>query len=232
MRAFQVGLIGDCDSQVTAHQAIPRALQIASGVLGCAIEETWLETKVLADEGAIDLARFDGLWAVPATPYRSADGALRAIRHAREQQVPFLGTCGGFQHAVLEYARHVLNHPDAGHLELDPSAGAPLFSLLSCSLVEVDGKIHFAQDSHIAGIYGRSSATERYHCRYGMNPACLSWFAHSRLAVTGTDDAGEPRAVELGGHPFFIGTAFQPERSALAGQPHPLIVAFAGALAR
>jgi CTP synthase (UTP-ammonia lyase) len=229
---FHVGLVGDHNSGVTAHQAIPRALQIASGVLGCAIEPTWLPTSELARDEGIDLGRFDGLWSVPATPYASFDGALRAIRYARERQTPFLGTCGGFQHAVLEYARNVLGHLDAGHLELDPSARVPLFGPLTCSLVEVDGEIRFTPDSEIARIYGRSSANESYHCRFGMDPSYLSWFRGSPLAVTGFDEAGEPRAVELGGHPFFIGTAFQPERSALAGRPHPLIVAFARALAR
>jgi CTP synthase (UTP-ammonia lyase) len=232
MRAFRVGLVGDYDAQVTAHQAIPRALQIASGVLGCAIEEAWLPTAELAEGRAADLSGFDGLWAVPATPYRSTEGALGAIRYAREQHLPFLGTCGGFQHVVLEYARNALGHRDADHGELDPSTSVPLIAPLSCSMVEVDGKVHFTANSQIARIYGCSSATERYHCRYGMNPAYVAWFDNSPLTVTSVDDAGEPRAVELAGHRFFIGTAFQPERSALAGRPHPLVVAFAGALAQ
>jgi CTP synthase (UTP-ammonia lyase) len=232
MRTFQVGLVGDYNSAVTAHRAIPPALQMASGVLGCAIEGTWLPTTELVKAGAIDLGGFDGIWVVPASPYRSTEGALNAIRYARAMQVPFLGTCGGFQHAVLEYARNVLGHADADHSELDPATAVPLLAPLSCSMVEVDGRIHFTPMSEIAGIYGCSSATERYHCRYGMNPAYLSWFRGSPLAVTGVDEAGEPRVIELAGHRFFIGTAFQPERSALAGQPHPLIVAFARALAR
>jgi len=67
-------------------------------------------------------AGFDGFWCVPASPYRDIDGALRAIRFAREQRRPFLGTCGGFQHAVLEYARNVLGWADAEHGELAPNA--------------------------------------------------------------------------------------------------------------
>jgi CTP synthase (UTP-ammonia lyase) len=232
MRTFRVGLVGDYNAQVTAHQAIPRALRLASGVLGCAIEETWLPTSELADTHGIDLSGFCGLWAVPATPYGSTEGALHAIRYAREQQIPFFGTCGGFQHAVLEYARNVLGHRDADHAELEPSTRVPLIAPLSCSMVEADGTIHFTANSQIARIYECSSATERYHCRYGMNPAYVAWFDDSPLTVTGVDEAGEPRAVELTGHRFFIGTAFQPERSALAGQAHPLVVAFARALAQ
>ena len=72
-------------------------------------------------------------------------------------------------------------------------------------------------------------------CNFGMNPAYASLFARGPLqtmTVSGVDDEGCPRAVELAGHPFYMGTAYQPERSALAGQPHPLIVAFLGALSQ
>src|SRR5437868_1505506 len=112
MRAFRVGLIGDFDPAVAAHEAVPRALEIAGAAIGCTIEPTWLPTTELATPG-VDLRRFDGVWAVPASPYRSTDGALTSIRFARTRRIPFLGTCGGFQHAVLEYARNVLGHNEA-----------------------------------------------------------------------------------------------------------------------
>ena len=152
-RSLQVGLVGDYSNEVTAHRAIPLALRIASAVLGCDVEETWLPTASLAEDGAIDLSRFHGLWCVPASPYQSFDGAIRAIRYAREHGLPFLGTCGGFQHAVIEFARHVLGH-DADHAEMNPSAAVPLFAPLSCSMVEVDARIHFVPGSQMADIYG------------------------------------------------------------------------------
>jgi CTP synthase (UTP-ammonia lyase) len=231
---LQVGLVGDYSPAVTAHRAIPRALRIGSAVLGCDVEETWLATPSLAQGGAIDLSRFHGLWCVPASPYERFDGAIRAIRYAREHDVPFLGTCGGFQHAVIEFARNVLGH-DADHAEMNPSTAVPLFAPLSCSMVEVDARIHFSSGSQMADIYGCSSVVERYHCNFGMNPAYASWFERGpqqTMTVCGVDDEGCPRAVELAGHPFYMGTAYQPERSALAGRPHPLIVAFLGALSQ
>src|SRR5258706_6337419 len=212
-KALQIGLVGDYSDQVTAHRAIPAALRIASAVLGCAVEETWLPTTDLAAAGRIDLSRFDGIWCVPASPYRSFDGAIRAIRHAREHAIPFLGTCGGFQHAVIEYARHVLGRDDADHSELNPGAAVPLFARLSCSMVEVDATIHFAPRSQIADIYGRASAVERYRCNFGMNPAYAGWFQRGPLTVSGLDDEGSPRAVELAGSPSFIGSPYQPQRS-------------------
>ena len=231
MKALQVGLVGDYSAHVTAHRAVPSALRIASAVLGCEVEETWLPTAGLAEKATIDLSRFQGLWCVPASPYESFDGALRAITYARENNVPFLGTCGGFQHAVIEFARNVLGRP-AEHAELNASAAEPLFARLSCSMVEVDARIYLSPGSQLAEIYGCVSVSERYHCNFGMNPAHTSWFDAGPMTVSGVDDEGSARAVEMAGHRFYMGTAFQPERSSLAGQPHPLIVAFVGALSQ
>lgn len=112
-RPIRIALIGDYDPQVTAHQAIPVALEMAAEHSGLNVQWQWLATDDIHAE--TPLHRFDGVWCVPASPYRSMDGALLAIRFAREQRRPFLGTCGGFQHAVLEYARNVLGWSDAEH---------------------------------------------------------------------------------------------------------------------
>lgn len=99
---IRIALIGDYDPQVTAHQAIPVALGMAAEHSGLDVQLQWLATDHLHADTPFET--FDGFWCVPASPYRNMDGALRAIRFAREHQRPFLGTCGGFQHAVLEYA--------------------------------------------------------------------------------------------------------------------------------
>ena len=121
-----VGLIGDYQPEVKAHQAIPRALALAGIELGIAVEPIWLATPRLEGDVRKLLAGFDRLWAVPATPYDSMEGALNAIRYAREQQVPFLGTCGGFQHAIIEFARSVLGLSEADHAEAAAHAGEHL----------------------------------------------------------------------------------------------------------
>lgn len=91
---MKIGLVGDHDVAVPAHQAIPIALQLASVQLGFPVEYEWLPTEQILD--AKNLEDFDGLWCVPASPYRNMDGALLAIQYAREQHIPFFGTCGGF----------------------------------------------------------------------------------------------------------------------------------------
>src|SRR4029077_3316923 len=101
---------------------------------------------------------------------KSTDGALRAIRLARATGTPFLGTCGGFQHVILEYARNVLGWADAEHAELAPGAGRPVITPLACSLVEARDSVRFTPGSHVAEAYGALESTEGYHCRYGLNP--------------------------------------------------------------
>ena len=222
-----IGLVGDYDAGVTAHQAIPRALALAASALGAPLESRWLPTETI--DGDALLAPFDALWCVPASPYRSMAGALRAIRFARERPLPFLGTCGGFQHAVVEYARNVLGWADAEHAETAPDAARPVIAALVCSLVEITNKVRLLPGSRIAAAYGATEATEGYHCRYGLNEAFRETLVSGALRVTAEDEAGDIRALELEGHPFFVATLFQPERAALAGRLPPLVAAFSRA---
>ena len=225
---IRIGLIGDYDANVPAHQAIPHALALASSFLEYFVEFQWMPTAEIIDETRI--AEFDGLWCVPGSPYRSMEGALCAIRWARETQHPFLGTCGGFQHAVVEYARTVLGWADAEHAETAPEAARSVISPLACSLVEVKDTVRFYSGSRIATAYDSLEATEGYRCRYGLNPDFETALVAGPLRASAADAAGEIRAVELDRHPFFVATLFQPERAALTGHLPPLVLAFARAV--
>lgn len=219
---IQIGLVGDYSPEVTAHVAIPKALAIAANVTGTEVEATWLPTETIVGNVG-RLSSFDGLWCVPASPYRSMDGALSAIRFAREHRRPFLGTCGGFQHALIEYVRNVLKLAEADHAESNPTATMPLITPLSCPLVEAEGTIKLKQGTHIRRIYGADEIVEKYHCSYGVNVRYRLMLEAGEMKITGVDAEGEPRVVELEGHPFFIATLYQPERSAFSGVVHPLI---------
>jgi CTP synthase (UTP-ammonia lyase) len=219
-----IGLIGDYDDAVPAHQAIPPALQQAAQALEVEVGFEWIGTEAITS--AASISRFDGLWCVPASPYRSMDGALLAIGHARSNGMPFLGTCGGFQHALLEYARNVLGWHDAEHGETAPDAPRQVIAPLACALVEVSDLIRLQANTRVASAYAADEITEGYRCSYGLNPAFRAALVSGPLRATAYDGAGEVRAVELEGHPFFVATLFQPERRALQGAPVPLVVAF------
>jgi CTP synthase (UTP-ammonia lyase) len=226
-RKVMIGLIGDYGESVPAHQAIPVALQHAAETSDIAVEFEWIPTEQITS--GVRISRFDGLWCVPASPYRNMDGALLAIRHAREGAIPFLGTCGGFQHAIVEYARNVLGWSDAEHAETAPESSRTVISPLECALVEVTGSVRLFPGSRIASAYGVAETIEGYRCRYGLNPEFQAELVAGPLRAAAVDETGEVRAVELDGHPFFVATLFQPERAALKGEAAPLVGAFVSA---
>lgn len=226
--ATKVALIGDYNPSVTAHIAIPKAIAIASQ--DRLVEGVWVETESLSGNIPHLLAEYSGIWCVPGSPYKNTDGTLSAIQYARENKIPFLGTCGGYQHAILEYARQVLEFTQADNIEVNPDASMPLIAPLSCALLEADGVILFSPESQIEQIYGAKKVVEKYQCSYGLNVEYVSIFAQSDLFISGVDPQREPKAIELKNHPFFIGTAYQPERSALLDETHPLITAFIEAI--
>jgi len=224
-----VALVGDRDDAITAHRALPLALADAGRRLGIALDVEWVPTDEIVE--ATRLERFAAVWCTPGSPYRSEDGALRAIRHAREAQRPFLGTCGGFQHAVVEYARNVLGWTDADHAETAPDAARAVVVPLSCALVEMRDAVHLVAGSRCARAYGVARIEEGYHCRYGLGATFRAALEDGPLRIAAVDDVGDVRALELGGHPFFVATLFQHERAALAGHCPPLVRAFVEAVA-
>lgn len=228
-----LALVGDYNPTVTAHRAIPLALDLARAAIPAASKLTWqwVNTRDLRDAPR-DLAACSGVWLVPASPYENTAGALAAVRFARETRRPFLGTCGGFQHALLEFARTAAGLATADHAETNPTATDLVITPLACSLVEKTGDLHLRPDSHLHTAYGRATAREGYHCNYGLNPAHRATLERAGLRFTAFDEIGEVRAAELPvtTHPFFVGTLFQPERAALRGELPPLVAAFVRAL--
>jgi CTP synthase (UTP-ammonia lyase) len=224
----RIALIGDYNPESKAHVAIPSALSLASDGERPPVWQ-WIHTSTLSADVARDLESFHGIWCVPGSPYANTAGVLAAIRFARTTGRPFLGTCGGFQHAMLEYAEALWKLDAPAHAETDPDALNPLIAPLACSLVEQHGTIHFVSGSRLSAICGHASAVEGYHCRYALNPTYADRLSDGPLRVSARDDAGDVRAVELDGHPFFFATLYQPERSALERRTHPLIAAFVAA---
>lgn len=223
---LRIALIGDQSSNVKAHAAIPKALALAAASIRATVEETWINTAVLNHNAEKQLNGFQGIWCVPGSPYASMESALNAIRFARENNVPFLGTCGGSQHALIEYCRNVLGLSDADHAESNPKTGFALIAPLSCALQETESAIRLIPASRASEIYGREEIFEPFNCGFGLNPEHQGLFKKTALKITGVSDDGSARVFELNDHPFFMATLFQPERSAFNNVAHPVIVAF------
>ena len=211
-----IALVGDYNAAVVAHQAIEKCFTFAGE-----LEAVWVPTETISPGNERTFTSFRGIWCVPASPYRNMEGALYAIQYARTRSVPFLGTCGGFQHALIEYARNVLGLENAEHAETNPNAALALVSRLTCSLVEQTKQIVVCYNG-FKKIYGGNSGFEGFCCNYGLNPQFENLFKREPLEIVARSEEGEARAFALRGHPFFVGTLFQPERKALVGSLHPV----------
>jgi CTP synthase (UTP-ammonia lyase) len=225
-RTARVALVGDRSAHVRSHTRIPGLLEVLREQHGLALDAYWIPSEEV-DEAS--LAGFDGVWLIPGSPYRSESGALAAVRAAREYRIAFLGTCGGFQHLMLEVARDLAGLADVVHAESDPDGGPQLIVPLVCSLVGHEGAVRLRRGSLAERIFGVERSVERYHCAYGLDPAYLPALEAHGLRFTGHDDDGAVRVAELEGHPFMLGTLFQPELAGDGSRVHAVIRAFAEA---
>ncbi|GAA3786050.1 hypothetical protein ACFS5L_38100 [Streptomyces phyllanthi] len=226
-RTARLALVGDRSPNVVSHTRIPLLLDALAERDRLVLDAYWIPSEeAAAAEGAV--RGFDAVWVLPGSPYRSEAGVLATIRTAREEGIPFLGTCGGFQHALLEYARHVCGLTRVAHAENDPDADDPLIEPLACSLVGHEAEVTVEPGSLAESLLSSGRTVERYFCAYGPTRHLDTLRAHG-LRFSGQDPDGQMRIAELPGHPFFLATLFQPELTGDGSRPHPFVRALARA---
>lgn len=230
----RIGIISEFNPNNPLHLATNEAINHSFAQHGVKPAIEWLPTNK-----TVDLGQFDGFWCSPGSPYHSLEGALEMIRWSRLERKPFIGTCAGFQHAVLEFARNVLEIKDAMHAEYDPDSGNASNAFirpLSCSLVGKKLAIRLKPGSRAAAFYGTTEVAESYYCNFGLNPEYRELLESAGLTISGWDDievspsadptTAEARVIELPDHPFFVATLFVPQAASTPEHPHPLIAAF------
>lgn len=117
----------------------------------------------------------------------------------------------------------------AEHAETSPNAETLVVTPLSCSLVGQEHRVIVLPGSRAADLYGGDEAVEDYYCNYGLNPEFRPRIEETGLRLTGIDDEGEVRIVELDHHPFFLATLFCFQTRSRPGEPHPLVAGFVDA---
>jgi CTP synthase (UTP-ammonia lyase) len=216
-----VGIVGDYDETYTTHLATDAALSHAAAQLGIRVERRWL-APVALERDPTPLADVDAVLCAPGSPYSSLDGALEAIRFARTSRLPALGTCGGCQHMLLEFARNVLGVHDAQHAECAPDADEIVISALACSLVGRTGKVDLLPP--LSELYGAAQTQEQYFCGFGLHPAYESDLERGGFRIVGRDAQDRtPRAFVLDANPFYVAALFVPQVSSTPGAPHVLV---------
>ena len=132
----------------------------------------------------------------------------------------------------MEYARNVLGITEADHAETSPETSVPLIHRLECIIVGQVRPVRVLSGTIASRAYGKDMSSEHFRCNFGLNPDYRGRIEDGELRVSGVDDNGEVRIIELVHHPFFVATLFLPQLSSVPSAPHPLITAFLRATAR
>ena len=212
-----IALLGD-DRGHRSHQEL-NALRPMLGV-GTA----WVPT-----DSGFAIEEYDGVWLVPGSPYADDAAVLRALTVVRERGIPFLGTCGGMQYAVVEFVRSVLGEP-ATHAESDGDADDNVVTALACSLYGEERVVTPVAGTRFAG-WVADPFVGMHFCSYAPTPEVVARLESAGVVVGATADDADAEVLDFPGHPFYVTSMFQPHVGALAGRPvHPLVRAFTEAV--
>lgn len=238
---LRIGIMGNFNRGFHSHWATDAALFHAASRLGFTIEPRWVPTESLDGleiEGRLE--GFDGLWGATGSPYTSLTGMLRGIEFARRRDFPYLGTCGGFQYALIEFTRNVLGLPDADTAENNSGSGNIVITPVACALPgTLPGKPKMSGEDAVypvAGtlvdqLCGTRELRGEYFCNFETNAAFLPRWEAAGLRIAARGPRKEMRAFDLPEKRFFLATLFQPQLSSSAQQPHPIIEGYLRACA-
>ncbi|MEM0141181.1 MAG: CTP synthase [Thermoplasmatales archaeon] len=191
-----------------------------TGKTGIGVKIKWINSE---DEDEIEknLAGVDGILIPGGFGVRGTEGKIKAIKYARENGVPLLGICLGFQLSVVEFARNVLGLKDANSSEFNPSTNFPVIDLLpeQMGVNNLGGTMRLGdllvkikEGTTAYHLYGKTEVKERHRHRYEVNPKYISQFKQNGMIFSGTDESGTRMEIlELKGHPFFLGSQFHAE---------------------
>ena len=232
-----IGLVGKYVELQDAYMSIQEALVHAGAANECKVNVKTIHSEQVSEANVAEmLAGMDGILVAPGFGERGIPGKIAAVRHARENGIPFFGICLGMQMAVVEFARDMLGYADAASTEMQPATTHPVIDLMeeqktttikggtmrlgayACKLVP---------GTLAARIYGQPDVKERHRHRYEFNDAYRTAFEEAGMVISGTNpDTGLVEIVEIPSHPFFIGTQFHPEFKSTPEQPQPIFAAF------
>jgi CTP synthase len=231
-----VAVVGKYVEHHDAYISIREALTHAGAALDVGIDIRWIPSERVAREGPACLDGATGILVPGGFGDRGIEGKVEAVRHAREQGIPYFGICLGLQCAAIEFARTVLGLREANSSEFDEATPDAVIDLLGDqSAVRDRGgtmrrgvyPARLLQGSLAHRCYGTADIEERHRHRYEFNPAYRERFEDSGLKVSGASPDGDlVEIVELADHPWFIGVQFHPEFRSRFVSPHPLFTGF------
>ena len=237
-RHVRIGLVGKYVELKDSYKSIAEALDHAGALLETKVDVDWIHSEqVTPDNVSARLNGLHGILVAPGFGSRGIDGKLTAIRHAREEGIPFFGICLGMQCAVIEFARNVLGMPEAHSTEIKEYTPDPVIDLMGeqKSITNMGGTMRLGEypctlkaTSKARDAYSNAEEiSERHRHRYEFNNAYLERFEHAGMVATGINpDTKLVEIVEIPGHPYYVASQFHPEYASTVLNPHPLFVSF------
>ena len=249
-----VAMVGKYVDLTDSYKSLNEALIHAGIHTHSKVEIRYIDSEALGDSDASAVATaltgVDAVLVPGGFGVRGVEGKIKAIRHARENLIPYLGICLGMQLAVIEYARHKAGLTGANSTEFDPDTPHPVVALIT-EWKDSDGRIERRTASSDMGgtmrlgsqpadlvpgtlaarIYGGTIVQERHRHRYEVNNHYLPQIEAAGLTVSARAKAastGEAlcELIELADHPWFVGCQFHPEFSSSPRTGHPLFKAY------
>lgn len=232
-----IGLIGKYIELQDAYKSILESFIHAGAINECKVQIVNVHSEFITEENVQDkLKDLDGLLVAPGFGNRGVEGKIIAVKHARENQLPFFGICLGMQMAVIEYARNVLGWKDAHSTEMNEKTPHPVIDLMEDqkNVANKGGTMRLGaypceikKDSLAYKIYGSTKISERHRHRWEFNNKFINDFEKAGLIPSGKNPAtGLVEIVELKDHPFFIGVQYHPELKSTVENPQPIFVSF------
>jgi CTP synthase (UTP-ammonia lyase) len=222
----EIGIIGDFHNSRT-QSTIADSIEHSNKSLGFKTEFRWIDTELLDEDKYNNvLSGIDGIWSAPGSPFKSLTGALNAIRFARENYIPHLATCAGYQNSIIEIARDMLGYKNAQNGEYSDNIDDLFIDKLSCSLKGTSSKVVIKENTYTHKIYNQKEIEANYFCNYGLNNKFQESIAHEDIIISGIDCNNAIRIIELRNHPFFIATVYVPQVASTYDKPEPLITEF------
>jgi len=244
-----IAMVGKYVDLTESYKSLSEALTHAGIHTRTRVAINYVDSEALEREGVQALGGMDAILVPGGFGKRGVEGKIAAVRHARENGVPYLGICLGMQLAVVEYARHKAGLVGANSTEFDPATPHPVVALIT-EWQNRDGSIeHRTEASDLGGtmrlgaqpcevvpgslahrIYGATTVAERHRHRYEVNNHYLPRLEAAGLTVGAwakSAAAGDLcEMVELTGHPWFFGCQFHPEFTSNPRRGHPLFISF------
>lgn len=239
-----IAFVGKYIDLKESYKSLTEALIHAGAHLNTRVNLTWINSEDTENEEA-SLKDVDAILVPGGFGERGVEGKINAVKFAREHKIPYLGICFGMQLAMVEFARNVLNIPDANSVEFDEKTKNPIIYLID-EFLDASGKkqlrtvqsplggtmrlgaykCKIKKDSLLSEVYdGAKELKERHRHRYEANPKYREQFEKNGLIISGESD-GLVEVIEIPSHPWFLGVQFHPEFTSRLTSPNPAILGF------